>query len=225
MPHRAGVPCRSSVCPGTGGWLCRATQVFRQSAIIHLVSLRAKRRIIAQNGEKAIIFELQDPFFWYHLRALLNPEPEIQKRDYIILDLRLSSQLISPSTHVYTGADMLVERDAFLLLSNVKEKLLTAGIYMIFRANRIYRQRKRAAFSLESAIEWVEERLIGTDFVPIDKEFPLQLQEMELFQGSKTETLVDLEDVWSNDLSRLETIYAVGDQGHKFISSAVVKSE
>ncbi len=181
----------------------------------------AKRRVIAQNGEKAIIFELQGSLFFgttYELYSIL--EPEIKKRDYIILDLRFVQSVDITAVHMLIQVrDMLAERGAFLLLSNVKEKLPNGrNLHDFLEQTGLTGTTETVQLFpiMESAIEWVEERLIGTDLVPVDKEIPLQLQEMELFQGRKNETLVDLEErLEQRSFKAGETIYAIGDQGHE----------
>jgi SulP family sulfate permease len=181
----------------------------------------AKRRVIAQNGEKAIIFELQGSLFFgttYELYSIL--EPEIKKRDYIILDLRFVQSVDITAAHMLIQVrDMLAERGAFLLLSNVKEKLPNGrNLHDFLEQTGLTGSSETVQLFpiLEVAIEWVEERLIGDDLIPVDKEIPLQLQEMELFQGRKNETLADLEERLEQcSFKAGETIYAIGDQGHE----------
>src|SRR6185369_10181984 len=68
--------------------------------------------------------------------------------------------------------------------------------------------------TLESAIEWVEDRLLGgTELSPAEA-VPLELHEMELFQGRKDATLVDLEACMEKRLWKAgESIYRPGDSG------------
>jgi SulP family sulfate permease len=181
----------------------------------------AKRRIIAQNVEKAIIFELQGSLFFgttYELYSTL--ETEIKNREYVILDLRFVQSVDITAVHMLIQVrDVLAERGAFLLLSNVKEKLPNGrNLHEFFEQTGLIGASKTVQLFpiLEDAIEWVEERLIGEAIVPIDEELPLQLQEMELFQGRKDETLADLgERLEQRTFKAGETIYSLGDQGHE----------
>jgi SulP family sulfate permease len=181
----------------------------------------AKRRIIAQNVEKAIIFELQGSLFFgttYELYSTL--ETEIKNREYVILDLRFVQSVDITAVHMLIQVrDVLAERGAFLLLSNVKEKLPNGrNLHEFFEQTGLIGASTTVQLFpiLEDAIEWVEERLIGEAIVPIDEELPLQLQEMELFQGRKDETLADLgERLEQRTFKAGETIYSIGDQGHE----------
>jgi len=200
--------------------------VVRHKSFVHQRSStwsrsEAERRMIEQNGEKAIIFELQGSLFFgttYELYSTL--EPEIKSRDYVLLDLRLVQSVDITAVHMLIQVrDMLSERGAFLLLSNVREQLPNGR-----NLRKFFEQTGFTGVGdtvkifpiLESAIEWVEDRLIGDIKAPVDEEMLLRLQEMELFQGRKDETLVDLEErLEQRSFKAGETIYSIGDQGHE----------
>ena len=201
--------------------------VVRHKSFVHQRSStwarsEAERRIIEQKGEKVIIFELQGSLFFgttYELYSTL--EPEIKNRDYILLDLRLVQSVDITAVHMLIQVrDMLAERGAFLLLSNVREQLPNGH-----NLREFFEQTGLTGGSgdtvqifpiLETAIEWVEDRLIGDVKAPVDEEVLLRLQEMELFQGRKDETLVDLEErLEQRSFKAGETIYSIGDQGHE----------
>jgi len=113
---------------------------------------------------------------------------------------------------------MLAERGAFLLLSNVHERQKGRNLREFFEQTGLTGGSGDTVHIfpvLESAIEWVEERLIAEVKAPVDEEVLLQLQEMELFQGHKDETLVDLEErMEQRSFKAGEAIYSIGDQGH-----------
>jgi len=198
--------------------------VVRHKSFIHQRSStwarsEAERRIITQKGEKVIIFELQGSLFFgttYELYSVL--EPEIRKRDYLILDLRLVQSVDITAAHMLIQVrDMLAERDAFLLLSNVPEQLPNGrNLREFFEQVGLCEESDtvRVFPTLESTIEWVEEQLIGDVRTPVDKEVPLRLQDMDLFHGRKDETLVDLEaSMEQRSFKAGETIYSIGDPG------------
>jgi len=200
--------------------------VVRHKSFVHQRSStwsrsEAERRMIEQNGEKAIIFELQGSLFFgttYELYSTL--EPEIKNRDYVLLDLRLVQSVDITAVHMLIQVrDMLSERGAFLLLSNVREKLPKGRNLREFFAQTGLTDGSDTVHIfpiIETAIEWVEDRLIGDIKAPVDEEVLLRLQEMELFQGRKDETLVDLEERLEQRFFKAgETIYSIGDQGHE----------
>jgi SulP family sulfate permease len=200
--------------------------VVRHKSFVHQRSStwsrsEAERRMIEQNGEKAIIFELQGSLFFgttYELYSTL--EPEIKNRDYVLLDLRLVQSVDITAVHMLIQVrDMLSERGAFLLLSNVREKLPNGhNLREFFEQTGLTDGSDTVHIFpvLETAIEWVEDRLIGDIKSPVDEEVLLRLQEMELFQGRKDETLIDLEErLEQRSFKAGETIYSIGDQGHE----------
>ncbi|MDO8946123.1 MAG: SulP family inorganic anion transporter [Desulfocapsaceae bacterium] len=199
--------------------------VVRHKSFVHQRSStwsrsEAERRMIGQKGEKAIIFELQGSLFFgttYKLYSILAPE--IKSRDYVILDLRLVQSVDITAVHMLIQVrDILAERGAFLLLSNVHERQKGRNLRELFEQTGLTGGSGDTVHIfpvLESAIEWVEERLIAEVKAPVDEEVLLQLQEMELFQGHKDETLVDLEErMEQRSFKAGEAIYSIGDQGH-----------
>ena len=179
----------------------------------------AEMRILEQKGEKAVIFELQGSlFFGTTHQFYLTLEPELRTCDYLILDLQRVQSLDITAAHMLNLVrDTLSERGVPLLLSNVRESLpngrnlrefldltgLTSGTGTVLIMP-----------TLESAIEWVENHLVGELDEPAVEPPPLQLQEMELFQGRKDATLVDLEaSMEKRSWKAGETIYARGDPG------------
>lgn len=190
-------------------------------------------RLIAQQGDKAVIFELQGSLFFgttYELYSLL--EPELKTRDYVILDLRrVQSVDITAANMLNNARDMLRERGKLLLLSHVREQLPNGRNLMEFLRQTGLIEAEAATVStpdetiakqpatvrvfkdLPAAIEWVEDQIVGESERPTSNEAPLTLQEMDMFNGHKDETIADLEArLQQRSLRAGETIYAIGDQ-------------
>lgn len=208
-----------------GGTVVRHKSFIQQRSSTWARS-EAERRVIGQKGEKTVIFELQGSLFFgttYELYTIL--ESEIRIRDYIILDLRMVQSVDVTAVHMLIQVrDMLAERGAFLLLSNVKEQLPSGhNLREFFEQTGLLDRddddvpKSKTIFVfpvLESAIEWVEERLIGDVREPVDVEVPLQLYEMTLFQGRKDDTLVDLQALMlERSVKSGELVYSIGDPG------------
>lgn len=178
----------------------------------------AETRLIAQKGDMAVIFELQGSLFFgtsYELYALL--EPEIKTRDFIILDLRRVQSVDITAAHMLNRVrDLLRERGVPLLLSHVREQLPNGrNLLAFFKQTGLIdaSDTVRVFKTLEAAIEWVEDRLIGDLDQPAIEETPLRLQEMDLFQGRKDVTLADLESrMQQRSVKAGEAVYALGDQ-------------
>jgi SulP family sulfate permease len=178
----------------------------------------AEMRLIAQKGDKAIIFELQGSLFFgttYELYSAL--EPEIKTRDYIILDLRrVQSVDITAARMLNQVRDMLRERGVPLLMSNVREQLPNGrNLLEFFKQTGLIdgSDTVQTFKTIEAAIEWVEDRLVGDIAQPVNEETPLHLQEMDLFQGRKDETIADLEGRMQQRTCKAgESIFLIGDQ-------------
>ena len=178
----------------------------------------AEMRLIAQRGDKAVIFELQGSLFFgttYELYSVL--ESEIKTRDYIILDLRRVQSVDITAAHMLNLVrDMLRDRGVPLLLSNVREQLPNGrNLLEFFRQTSLLDGSDSVlVFStIEAAIEWVEDRLVGDLAAPVNEELLLTLQEMDLFHGHKDETIADLEGrMQQRSVKAGEAIYAMGDQ-------------
>ena len=178
----------------------------------------SEMRLIAQKGDKAVIFELQGSLFFgttYELYSLL--EPEIKTRDYIILDLRRVQSVDITAAHMLNLVrDMLRERGVPLLISNVREKLPNGRNLLEFLTHTGLidgTDAVRVFKTIEGAIEWVEDRLVGDLEQVVSEEAPLHLQEMDLFQGRKDVTLTELEGrMEQRSIKAGEPIYSMGDQ-------------
>jgi SulP family sulfate permease len=179
----------------------------------------AEMRLLEQKGSAAVIFELQGSIFFgttHHLYLTL--EPELRVRDYVILDLQRVQSVDLTAAHTLSLVrDMLAERGATLLLSNVRESLPNGrNLREFFELTGLTGGNSPVLITptLEAAIEWVEDRLVGDSDAPQAEAVPLELHEMELFQGRKDATLVDLEACMEKRSWKAgEAIYRRGDPG------------
>ncbi|BCO28136.1 hypothetical protein MIZ03_3033 [Rhodoferax lithotrophicus] len=177
----------------------------------------AEMRLIAEKGDKAIIFELQGSLFFgttYELYAQL--EPEIKARDYVVLDMRWVQAVDMTAAHMLNLVrDTLRDRGATLMLSHVREQLPNGRNLVSFLTQtglmgegsgvRVFK-------TLEEAIEWIEDQLVGNVVQASAEEVPLRLAEMDLFQGRKDDTLADLEAMLQlRTVKAGEPVYRLGD--------------
>ena len=174
-------------------------------------------RRLAQTGNTAVIFELQGSLFFGTTHQLyLTLEPELMKTDYLILDMqRVQSVDVTAAHMLNLVRDVLSERNVPLLLSNVRESLPNGrNLREFFRLAGLVADDQKVIIlpTLEAAIEWVEDRLLG-DVAKTGAELPpLDLHEIELFKGSKPDTLTDLKDCMeSRSCKAGESIYSRGD--------------
>ncbi len=178
----------------------------------------SEMRMIAQKGDKAVIFELQGSLFFgttYELYAQL--EPEIKLRDFVILDMRWVQAVDITAAHMLNQVrDTLRDRGVPLLLSHVREQLPNGRNLVEFLkqtgliddGNTV-----RVFKNIEAAVEWVEDQLVGDVVLSAADEVPLRLSEMDLFQGRKDDTMADLEARMAQRTVKAgDAVYNLGDQ-------------
>jgi SulP family sulfate permease len=116
--------------------------------------------------------------------------------------------------------ESLQERGAKLLLSSVRENLPNGrNLREFFEQTGVLLENDetvRIFPELDSAIEWVEDRILGESEVAPPEQEPMQIHEMEIFAGRKDETLKDLEARMTQRTYKAgETVYvcgAIGDE-------------
>jgi SulP family sulfate permease len=178
----------------------------------------SEMRMIAQKGDKAVIFELQGSLFFgttYELYAQL--EPEIKMRDFVILDMRWVQAVDITAAHMLNQVrDTLRERGVPLLLSHVREQLPNGrNLVEFFKQTGLIDDGKtvRVFKTIEGAVEWVEDQLVGDVVQSAADEVPLRLSEMDLFQGRKDDTMADLEARMAQRTVKAgDAVYNLGDQ-------------
>lgn len=177
----------------------------------------SEMRLIAEKGDTAVIFELQGSLFFgttYELYALL--EPELKTRDYVVLDMRWVQAVDITAAHMLGQVrDTLRVRGLPLLLSHVREQLPNGHNLVAFltQTGLLGPACGVQVFdTLEDAIEWIEDQLVGHMDSAHTEEVPLKLAEMDLFQGRKDDTLADLEaHMHQRSVKAGEAVYRLGD--------------
>ncbi len=181
----------------------------------------AEMRVLEQKGDQAVIVELQGSLFFGTTQQLyVDLEHELSTRNYVILDLKRVQSVDVTAAHMLNQVrEALLERGALLILSNVRENLPNGrnlreflehtGVLDESESVRIFPE-------LDSAIAWVEDRILGETETEADlqAEQPMQLAEMEIFARHKDETLKDLETrIEVRRYKAGETIYMSGQAG------------
>jgi len=182
----------------------------------------AESRILEKKGDQAVIFELQGSLFFGTTQQLYSQmEPELKSRNFVILDMKRVQSVDVTAAHLLCQVrDSLTERGALLLLSNVRENLPNNHNLREFLAQTGVTdtpETVRLFSELDSAIEWVEDRLLGErEESSPETEAALELQDMELFKNRKDETLADLEKrLVKRNYAAGETVYSQGEPGNE----------
>jgi SulP family sulfate permease len=176
--------------------------------------------ILEKKGSEAVVFALQGSLFFgntYQLYADL--EHEISTRSYVIIDLKRVQSIDVTAAQLFKQIrNAIKERGAKLVLSGIRENHPTGrNLHEFLGQTGLWHAKSKTVRlfpDLDTAIAWVEDRLLGEIEYELDDQEPMQLQEMELFSMHKDETLKDLEACM--EIRRYEAgevIYAHGESG------------
>lgn len=179
----------------------------------------SEMEILTERGDRAVVFELQGSLFFGTADQLYSAlEPELKRRDYVILDMRRVQTVDITVVHILDQVkDILAERGGFLLLSQIPRSLPSGrDMERYFDQVGLVRPESpvRVFAEVDEALEWVEDRLLAEAFCPLDEQAALGLHELELFAGRKAETLAALEQAMERRAVKAgERIFARGDTG------------
>jgi SulP family sulfate permease len=183
------------------------------------VRRQEEMEILAQQGDQAVIFELQGSLFFgttAQLYALL--EPEIKTRRFIVLDMRRVQTVDVTAAHLLDQVrDMLAEREAFLVYANLPRELPSGRDlqrYVDELGLAPYKSAARVFDDIDDAKVWIESRILRDAGVVSEDAEPLAIAEIDLFQGRKLETLAEMDAVASRVSFKAGTrIFSRGDGG------------
>jgi SulP family sulfate permease len=156
--------------------------------------------LLHEKGDKAVVFGLQGSLFFGNTYQLYTDlEHEIGTREYVIIDLRRVRSIDVTAAHLFKQIrDTIKERGAKLVLCGVRDDQQGGNIRELLSNSGLMRPQSKTVRvfpDLDTAIAWVEDRLLGEVENAVGEEAPMSLQQMELFSGYKDETLRDLEAV------------------------------
>lgn len=177
----------------------------------------AEMQKLEAQGQNAVIFELQGSlFFGTTYQLYLTLEPALAGADYLLIDMKRVQSIDVTAAHMFCRArDILAERGVPLLLSSVREDGNGGRNQREFLELAGLIADDKTVFylpTLEAAIEWVEDRILGEADESDDHLAPLELHEIGLFQGSKPDTLTDLAGCMESRRYKAgEAIYERGD--------------
>ena len=157
----------------------------------------AEMDILARHGDQSVIFELQGSLFFGTTDQLYTAlEPELGARRFVVLDLRRVQSVDVTAVHMLQQVeDRLAERGAMLMFSAIPARVPSGrDIQRYFREVGLAHADSRARVfgEIDDALAWIEDRVIAEARIQQADESALELREMELFSGRKSETLAVL---------------------------------
>jgi len=188
-------------------------QMFSRSA-----RLPEEMAILEERGGRCAIFELQGSLFFGTTDQLYTEvEPELQARDYLILDMRHVKSVDFTVAHSLEQiGETLAEHGGELIFSHFPAKApsgkdLEAYLEQVGVARPEHHV--RIFGHLDEALEYVEDRILSGSRAPWPEK-PLDLRDIALFQGRKEETLAALEQCMEKRSYKTgQQVFARGDTG------------
>lgn len=183
------------------------------------VRTKEEMEILLARGDRGVVVELQGSLFFGTTNQLYSAlEPELKTRDYLILDMRRVQSVDVTAAHMLDQVkDMLAERNGFLILSQLPQKLPSGkDMQQYFDQVGLVRPESpvRVFGELDEALEWVEDHILEDALCELGEQEALNLSELELLKGRKTETLAALEQCMEKRSYKAgDKIFRLGDTG------------
>jgi SulP family sulfate permease len=148
--------------------------------------LPEEQAVLERRGAQTTVCELQGSLFFGTTDQLFTElTPDLKQCRYLILDLRRVQSVDYTAAHLLEQFEaMLHERGGFLIFSRVPPGLRNGGLAAYFSdlEGATSRRSVRQFESLDDALEWVENRIIATEFPGGGEEVPLALGEIDLLR-------------------------------------------
>jgi SulP family sulfate permease len=162
------------------------------------VRLPEEMELLTQKGVDTVIFELQGSLFFGTTDQLLTAlEPELKVRRFVVLDMRRVQLVDVTAAHMLERIeDVVAEGGGFLVFSHFPRSVPTGQqLQEYFDQVGLARRKTNVVIfrELHDALEWIEDGLLAEAQFERAEEAPLELSEIDLFQGRKSETLSNLE--------------------------------
>ena len=181
------------------------------------VRLGHEMELLERRGEQTIMLELQGSLFFGTKDQLFSAlEPELGKRQYVLLDMRRVQSVDVTAVHLLSQIrDSLSERGAFLIFSSLTHTLPNGrNIADLFAQMDLTNDspQVRVFQEMDDAVEWIEDQVLGESAERSAELPPLEVWEMEIFKDVKEDALVALvERLERRVVPRDEKVFSAGD--------------
>jgi SulP family sulfate permease len=157
------------------------------------VRLPREMEVLARRGEQTVIIELQGSLFFGTADQLYaTVAPELEKRTYVVLDMRRVQSVDVTAAHTLDLIeDTLAEKDGYLLFSHLPRNV-PSGKDMKHYLDVVglsQQHRIRVFAEMDGALEWIENRILDEERMERPDQKLLSLAEMDMFAGRREETL------------------------------------
>lgn len=182
--------------------------------------LPAEKEVLRKNGAWITVCQLQGSLFFGTTDQLFTElESDLKKGRYLILDMTRVQSVDFTAVHVLNQIQsILKERNGQLIFTSLPPHLPTGqDVDMYFHQLKLLAptQPTKTFDTLDEALEWAEDRVLEEVHATSSRDDrPLELEEIDLFQGIESETLAMLRECSaSRSYAASEKIFEMGDSG------------
>ena len=182
--------------------------------------LAEERAILREQGDQGVFCELQgNLFFGTTDQLLLQLEPDLQTKRYVLLDVRRVQSLDYTAAHLFQQLQLqLSERGGRLLFSgtpSARGDKRDFGHYLAELEDPALGGGVLVADTLDSALEWIENRILeAAGITKMGEEELLELKDIYLFREFAAPTLAALTACMREvSVQPGQRIFSVGDPG------------
>lgn len=201
-----------------GGTVVRR-KVYGNEMFSKQVRLPQEVAVLEKEGGRTVIFELQGSLFFGTADQLYSAlEPELEKHEFVVLDMRHVQSVDVTAAHVLDQIEQVIhEHGGVLLFSHLPRNVPTGqDMQQYFDSVGLLREEHRVLTfgHRDEALEYVEDRILGEARSGVADQHALELGEFDLFRGRSPDTLLELSaQIETRSYKAGEIIFAMGDTG------------
>ena len=186
------------------------------------IRTQAERELLAVEGDKTIVFELQGSLFFGTTDQLYGSiESDIQKAKFVLMDFQRVQSLDVTAGHMIERIQkMMDERDAILILSRLPERLPSGRDLKTYvdHIGLLKESNTKVFAEMTDALEWIEDETIRLHKLEIQNTESLALTDFDLFKDLTAAEAKELNETAKHlSFKKGELIYEHGTPGNSLL--------
>ncbi len=186
------------------------------------IRTQAERDLLAREGDKTIVFELQGSLFFGTTDQLyVSIESDIQKAKFVLMDFQRVQSLDVTAGHMIERIQkMMEERQAVLVLSRLPERLPSGRDLKTYvdHMGLLKADKTKVFAEMTDALEWIEDETIRLHKLQIHSTEALALTDFDLFRDLTPQEAQELQQTSKRvSFKKGELIYQHGTPGNSLL--------
>lgn len=186
------------------------------------IRTQAERDLLAREGDKTIVFELQGSLFFGTTDQLYGSiESDIQKAKFVLMDFQRVQSLDVTAGHMIERIQkMMEERQAVLVLSRLPERLPSGRDLKSYvdHMGLLKADKTKVFAEMTDALEWIEDETIRLHKLQIHSTEALALTDFDLFRDLTPQEAQELQQTSKRvSFKKGELIYQHGTPGNSLL--------